>query len=1231
MSDQEPGDVTTTVLAGGGEMGARIRAHNWSATPLGPADSWPQSLRSVVSMLLPSKAQIILFWGPEFTVLYNDAYRPVFGAKHPGALGLPGRQAWSEIWNQILHELLAGVVRTGEAFWASDLLFVLERHGFVEETYFDVSYDPVRIESGVVGGVYCIVTETTGRVVAAQRMALLKDLAAQSTQARTKRDACVIAMDTLAGHQSDIVFALAYLDGELQASTPQARERLARAPSSQVHDLAIVPSSIVGPSGRLVVGLNPRRPFDAGQKAFIELVAHELGTAIASAAAHEEEKKRAEALAEIDRAKTAFFSNVSHEFRTPLTLILGPVEDMLAESAARPHDRERVELVHRNSLRLLKLVNTLLDFSRIEAGRVQASFEPTDLAVFTADLSSAFRSAIERAAMKLVVDCRPVGEPVYVDRDMWEKVVLNLLSNAFKYTLKGSITVSLRRVADAAVLAVTDTGVGIPEGELHRVFDRFHRIEGVHGRTHEGTGIGLALVKELVKLHGGTVIVESIHGVGTTFSVSVPLGKAHLPGDHIAPARTLAQTVVGASPYVEEALRWLPDNLRALNASDEVGAEAVLPPFQRHTASGTDIQPARILLADDNADMRDYVARMLRAQYEVEAVGDGATALSAARRRPPDLILADVMMPVMDGFGLLREVRTDPMLRIVPLLLLSARAGEEARVEGLAAGADDYLVKPFSAKELVARVGTHLELARIRREADERLRADLDAMTRLQRIGTLFVSDGNLEAILDEIVEAAIAIAGADFGNIQVNDPATGRVRVAGTPSVDAEAAGCIAHTTPLVSRSGRPLGILSTHYRSPLKPTAHGLRFLDLLGRQAADIVERGFSEAALRASEERLRETDRRKDEFLATLAHELRNPLAPIRTGLELIRISGSTPASIERVRGIMERQVGHMVRLIDDLLDISRITSGKIQLQRQPTALHELVDGAVEATRAFIAERRVTLSVQLPDTPCVLDVDRTRFVQILSNLLHNAAKFTEPDGRIDVSARIFATDGAEHQELTLIVADTGIGISAEMLPYVFDLFTQDDRAAVPGQGGLGIGLALVRRLVEMHGGRVDARSEGRNRGTQLIIRLPVLQSASITGQAPRPAETGTLACRVLVVDDNEDAAHTLAMLVNDLGGESHVVHDGRSGLESLHEFKPEIVLLDIGMPGLDGYETCRQIREMPGGTDVFVVALTGWGQEDDKQRAQDAGFDFHLTKPADPASVQRLLAEFGRSRI
>ncbi|MGH7212215.1 MAG: ATP-binding response regulator, partial [Acetobacteraceae bacterium] len=343
-----------------------------------------------------------------------------------------------------------------------------------------------------------------------------------------------------------------------------------------------------------------------------------------------------------------------HEFRTPLTLILGPIEEALSRAA--PDDHAWLEVAHRNGLRLLRLVNALLDFSRVEAGRAQASYEPQDLGALTADLAGNFRAACERAGVALDVDCPPMARPVFVDRDMWEMIVLNLVSNAFKFTFQGRITVGLRDAGDAAELTVRDTGIGIAEAELPRLFERFHRVEDARGRTMEGSGIGLALVQELVRLHGGTIGVESTPGHGSVFTVRVPFGTAHLPADRIGAARPAASSAGTAQAFVAEALRWLP------------GADP----------NDTDSQDApprpRILLADDNADMRDYVRRLLGAQYHVEAVADGKAALEAAARIPPDLVLTDVMMPRLDGIGLLRALSDAPPTRDLPIILLSARA-----------------------------------------------------------------------------------------------------------------------------------------------------------------------------------------------------------------------------------------------------------------------------------------------------------------------------------------------------------------------------------------------------------------------------------------------------------------------------------------------------------------------------------------------------------------------------
>jgi len=764
-------------LAGSSEMAERTRAMDWSGTPVGPPTGWPQSLKTAISICLSSRYPIVVWWGnPAYTMFYNDGYVPILGVtKHPGWLGRSGRECWSEIW-PIVGPMLDSVFVTGEATWSEDLLLVMHRNVSREENYFTFSYSPIRDDDGAIGGIFCACYETTGRVVGERRLRTLRDLSRMGVEAKTADRACEVAARTLAENQADIPFALVYLlddDGrhaKLVATTGLAvgsaaaphrvdlEERTEPTwPLRRVIDTAgaqlvehisekfgslpggpwpespeaalIVPIAApgqTGPTGFLVSGLSPRRVIDADYRSFLDLVAGHIGTSLANARAYEEERKRAEALAAIDRAKTAFFSNISHEFRTPLTLMMGPLEDALVQShALRPEDRERLELAHRNSLRLLKLVNTLLDFSRIEAGRIEASYEPVDLAALTAELASVFRSTIERAGMKLIIDCSSLSEAVYVDREMWEKVVLNLISNAFKFTFEGEIEVSLRRADDTVQLTVRDTGTGIPANEIPRLFERFHRVKGARGRSYEGSGIGLALVQELIKLHGGSVCVESEVGRGSRFIVSIPLGKTHLPADRIEAARSLASTGVRNAAYIEEVSRWLPDAPSTASLEDQSSNHLLEYPGSNGVGS---VQPARhalhrILLADDNADMREYVQRLLRQSgYEVDAASDGFAAIRTAKQRRPDLVLTDVMMPGLDGFGLMRELRADPKLGGVPIILLSARAGEEARIKGMQAGADDYLIKPFSARELLARVESHLKMVQYRLEATEALR-----------------------------------------------------------------------------------------------------------------------------------------------------------------------------------------------------------------------------------------------------------------------------------------------------------------------------------------------------------------------------------------------------------------------------------------------------------------------------------------------------------------------------
>ena len=431
------------------------------------------------------------------------------------------------------------------------------------------------------------------------------------------------------------------------------------------------------------------------------------------------------------------------------------------------------------------------------------------------------------------------------------------------------------------------------------------------------------------------------------------------------------------------------------------------------------------------------------------------------------------------------------------------------------------------------------------------------------------------------------------------------------------------AQTTPLVSRGGKTLGMITTHWTAPHRPSDREFHLFDILARQAADLMERTQAEDALRRTESQLREADRRKDEFLATLAHELRNPLGPLRTSLEVIRLAGDSRETVDETRLMMEEQVALLERLVDDLLEVSRITSGKIRLQRRPTPLDHLVALAVQANRSALEAAELSLRIALPDSAPVIDVDATRFVQIVSNVLNNAIKFTDPRGSISIAAELTPAADGDAKEVALVISDSGVGISPDMLPRVFDLFTQDDATAHRSHTGLGIGLALARRLMELHDGSIEAHSAGTGRGSTFTLRMPL--SDRIAETRP-PTPTQTVPCinrRVVVIDDNRSGARAIQRLVTSLGGECQIAHDGETGLALLRHVRPDIVILDIGMPRLDGYETCRRIRR-EFGPELMIVALTGWGQERDKQMAMRAGFNVHLTKPADPLKLEALLA-------
>ncbi len=1120
------------VFAGEGEMAERLRAFDWSSTSLGAVDNWSPSLRTMVRFLLANRFPLLLWWGPHLCQIYNDAYRPVLGAKHPRSIGQPARECWPEIW-PIIEPLILTPYRGGPATWDDDLFVEINRRGFAEETHFTIAYSPVpdELAPGGIGGVLATVHEITQNVLQERRLAVLRDLGARSSEAKTAEEACVAAAEAFARHSKDVPFALIYLADDDQtfarlagwsgvtrdsaispsivnltaddsgSSWPLATVMRTEAPrvvelsSKGLATLRIGPWSdppnqalvlpVQSPSrhrlaGFLVLGISARLELDDLYRGFAELATAQVASAIASARAYEEERQRAEALAEIDRAKTLFFSNVSHEFRTPLTLSLGPVDDALADhdNPLAAKQRERLRIVQRNHLRLLKLVNTLLDFSRIEAGRVQASYEPVDLATFTAELASVFRSAIERAGLRLTVDSQPLPEPVYVDRDMWEKIVLNLLSNAFKFTFEGEIRVGLRGRGTYAELEVRDTGVGIPRSELPRLFERFHRVEGTRARTHEGSGIGLALVQELAQLHGGAVQVTSEDGQGSTFTVTIPFGRSHLPPDRVGASRSLASTALSAAPFVEEALRWLPDEgpVGMPSTADRTRSDSVGGSLSADHRSGS-LPSGRILVADDNADMRDYLRRLLGDQYTVDAVAHGRAALDAARAQLPDLVVADVMMPILDGFGLLEQLRADPRTRTVPVILLSARAGEEARVDGLRAGADDYLVKPFNARELLARTEGHLALSRMRRANEQALR---DAQERLKialaasRTGTFRWNPSTGEFLeFDENLKRLLGCSPDD--PVRVTEDFVARIHPDDVPDVQAaferSRSGAdfdLEHRITLPDGTNRWLyDRARMEHADDGRPSYLIGACTDITGQVRA----RQDVEAAVRA-----------RDEFLSLAAHELRTPITSLRGNAQLAlrrhAISGVLdPDQTLRTFRLLDRQAAKLVALVNQLLDVSLVDLGQPRLNRSLTNLCALVEEVVEEARARSTRH---LIVARTDEPILAEVDRARLEQVLVNLIDNAIKYS-PVGEEILVELVTPSDDT----VAIRVRDHGFGISPEHRDRIFDRFYQAHRDA--GFAGLGLGLYLSSLIVKLHGGtlRAEFPDDG---GSRFVVELP-----------------------------------------------------------------------------------------------------------------------------------------------
>lgn len=1100
-------------LSAGGQMGERIRNTDWSKTPLGDVSCWSSSFISALGICLNSNFPIAIYWGEELTLLYNDAWSPIPGNKHPWALGKPAKEVWPEIWNAIEPQFEKAF--KGIPGGSKDALLPMKRHGYREECYFDFTFTPIHGEDGKVAGVFNAVIETTYRVISERRNNFIKTLSLRIAGLQTVEQVLVDSLRLISTMHHDIPCCILYkYDGEKIQVLHSAKAVEGMRPKEN----AVLPFDVIKKSGEpffikdlseffdplpectwneapvegfvvplkettgnaetfLCFTLSPRIRFNDDYKLFLESIGSAISTVLQTITSLETERNRVQALEAIDKAKTVFFSNISHEFRTPLTLMLGTLEEILRNGNEQPQNQELLKMTHRNAMRLLKLVNALLDFSRMESNRQKAAFVRTNLGVLTKNLAGNFRSMIEKAGLQFFVEAGDTLEAVYVDRTMWEKIVFNLLSNAYKYTLSGYIKIRLSAEEQQLVMEVIDTGAGIPEKELPLIFQRFHRVENTAGRTFEGTGIGLSLVKEMTALHGGTVSVSSTEGKGSTFKITILTGKDHLPPDQVY------EKDDEAIEATEEIFIDEPHQLLSIEATEEVLSNA--------NKDEAVIENKRsVLIVDDNKDMRQYIQSLLQKDFNVITAVNGRDALEKIQKSRPVLILSDVMMPLMDGIELLRAIKQNMMTANIPIILLTARAGEESKIDGFATGADDYLVKPFSSRELLSRVHAQIDIAERRVQTENRIK---EILTQLPA-GISIVEGENYTYTMANTLYQKISG--------RSSEQLIGKALKEVFPELEKQG---IYELLDEVYHTGKPFTTIEEeiilldngkpktgYYDFVFHPIRNYEGQINAIMMFVIETTNSVLARKKLEVFSEELEQKDAKKDEFIGIASHELKTPLTVTKGYMQLIEgmtlQSGFT--SIIPFIGKANAALERLNNLISDLLDVTKIQHGKLQFKFADFDFNELVAETTEYIQQTSPSH--TLRTHYGNQIKMIEGDRERLRLVLLNLLSNAVKYSAEKTTVDVEIKNTKKD------IMVKVSDTGIGIARADLSKVFDRFYRAQNADANYQG-LGIGLFLAAEIIRNHKGNIWAESE-EGKGSNFYFSLPVKQTIPVVADVP-----------------------------------------------------------------------------------------------------------------------------------